>query len=189
MSATHKTCGTCQQSQPVSEFSVKNKVTGTLQSRCKGCVRDYGRRHYAANTEVYLEKAARHNDVARERNTTMVAQSLAGQECAGCGHGVAGDLHYYNGSIENGQSVSMAVRSGLSEAAVLEAIGRSTVICTACRNNHFSNNIIPWANLTQAQRTQLQADRVAAGFEPKPSGYYKDYRRVAHAKVEIPKAA
>jgi len=179
MNCVDKKCGKCLQVKPASEFSVKDKSTGRLASRCKECVRAYGKQHYAANTQAYVAKAARHNEVARERNAELVRLSLAGQSCAQCGNPDEAQLCHYNGSVENGQAVHQAVHAALSEAAVLDAIGRSVIICIACRTEHFTSLIKPWAMMSHEQRKKLQAERAAAGIAPAPSSTYKNYRPVA----------
>lgn len=51
-----KVCSTCKHNKSVDEFSVKNKRTGTKQSRCKACFNEYQRQKYDLNPELARQK-------------------------------------------------------------------------------------------------------------------------------------
>lgn len=54
-----KLCGRCKVEKNVSEFTVKDKITGRLQSFCKQCKKTYNKSHYAQNTETYKQHKSR----------------------------------------------------------------------------------------------------------------------------------
>lgn len=173
-----KTCGKCEKTLPAEEFSIKNKKTGLRQSRCKACVREYGKQHHQNNKAVYAEKAERNRLVARAKAEEYVRLSLVGQCCKGCSTDQA--LTYYQGVGAKTQPVYMAVKSGLSLARVQEAIDRSFVVCEPCRQKgFFINGIQPWSQLNQPQRDAERAKRTEPSLIQQDPGRYKNYRRVA----------
>jgi hypothetical protein len=176
MTSSVKTCGACRQTLDVAEFSFKSKRTGLLQSKCKACVRAYGKQHYVLNQEAYVEKARVHNKTYRARNLSLVGEALQGQECAGCRTHV--DLTFYAGGADQGQPVHMAAFGALSEQTVLDAIARSVIVCKPCLGHHFGKSMEFWAKLRGPERQQLQTQRAAAGYRATPRDHFKAYRRV-----------
>lgn len=174
---TTKVCGNCKQEKPLEEFSLKNKKTGLRQSRCKGCVREYGKAHYAANTPVYVEKAALHTDKARATNAEYVRLSLVGKACLHCES--PEDLLYYQGKGAKGQPVHMTVHAGLSTARVQEAIDRSHITCRPCIQKGFAEGFAEWGSLSHKQRKARQAQQTEVPDYKKTPGLYKTYRPVA----------
>ncbi len=179
MTSSIKTCGACLQALPSSSFAFKDKAKGRLQSKCRECASAYAKEHYACNTAAYLAKARDNNAVYRQRNQGLVERALHGQTCCGCGTG--DELTFYNGGVDQGQPVHMAVNAGLSEQAVLQAIATSVVVCRRCLGAHFGQSLQFWQKLTSEQRKQLQHERRLQGHTPRPEGFYKAYRRVEPA--------
>ena len=182
---TYKKCGECRKTFPVSEFSIKNKITGLLRSKCKACVREYGKKHYSANVQTYVDKAATRNAQVRETNKKLVSESLLGKCCKDCGCTESTDLKYYNGSIENGQPVQQAVHNALGEAAVLDAISRSVVFCSTFLKNHFYSNIQDWGSLNQVERDSLTELQAAAGIKALPRSHFKNYKRITRLEQNL----
>lgn len=183
-----KKCGCCGETLPVENFSLKNKATGLRQSKCKPCVRSYGKQHYQSNKDEYLDKAARNSMVARERAGDYARLSLVGKTCTECG--AAENLTYYQGVGAQGQPVHMTVHAGLSLERVQQAIDRSTVLCGKCRQNGFYAGIALWSHLTQPQREAQQRARTEPPLIVQDPGRYKNYRRVPRqqASAEKPSA-
>jgi hypothetical protein len=129
-----KVCGDCRQTLSLDLFSFKDKARGTLQSRCKSCVRAYAKHHYAENKDVYVEKAMRHRGASVARNKAHVEAKLSGKGCHRC-DAVHRNV-FYNDAKDGSQSVHDAVFGGLGLEAVDAAIGRSQVWCSPCLQAH-----------------------------------------------------
>lgn len=173
---TTKTCGQCKQEKPLEAFSLKDKKTGLRQSKCKECVRAYGKQHYAANTQTYVEKAARHAEAARATNREYVRLSLVGKSCTHCNS--TEDLLHYQGKGAKGQPVHMAVHAGLSITRVEQAIKRSHITCRSCIQKGFAESFAEWGSLSHAQRIARQAERSELPEYKQNPGMYKAYRPV-----------
>lgn len=168
-----KICGGCQEGLPLEEFAFKDRAAGRLQSRCKPCSRSYAQAHYRDNPKAYVDKAARNNTRYRERNRALVSQSLVGQACCGCGASI--DLTHYLGPGEPAQPVHMAVHAACSEQAVLDALGRSVVVCRTCLGHHFEKGIEFWQHLSSRERKRLTTAR---GPQAPDKSRHKAYRPV-----------
>lgn len=91
MAPEAKTCTGCQQALNLSQFGIKDPKTGRQLSRCRACVRAYGKRHYADNTQVYVEKASIRNDRIVCENRDRISRYLSKCVCVACG--ATHDLH------------------------------------------------------------------------------------------------
>lgn len=166
---TLKTCSHCAETKPVSEYQFKNQKTGKLKAHCTACNRLKQQAHYRSNPEQYVQRAARNNERYRERNQALRDQALEGQHCSFCG--TKEDLTFYSGPDLQTQPVHMAVHSAVSQQAVLESLGRATVVCRGCLGNHFA------ASGLATRLARRQADKSGKeGAPARPRGYYKRYR-------------
>lgn len=171
-----KTCTHCGQSKPEGEFGFKDKARGLRRAHCLACNRLKQKAHYQNNVSYYVEKAAVNKAPAKQRARALVAQSLAGQRCAVCEG--SDKLTHYQGPGSTHQPVHMAVNAGLSEAQVLEAIGRSTIVCKPCLGDFMASGMAFWSKLNAQERRALQAQRAEAGVQKAAPGQYKRYRPV-----------
>lgn len=162
-----KCCTQCHQTKPETDFAKKR---GKRAAHCLVCNRVKIRAHYQANRQSYLDKAAQHNEAYRQRNHALVENALKGQRCSECK--TDSDLTFYQGPGAEHQPVYMAANAGVSEAAVLDAIGRSVVVCRTCLGNYFIGNARAWRHASEQERE-------AAQREPVPEGHYKRYRAVS----------
>ena len=179
--AALRRCGACQGSFPLDLFSFKSRARGTYASKCKPCVNAYSAQHFRDNTEAYVAKAAAHTVAYRERNRALREEALEGQACVGCG--AVHDLTFYTGPGHQGQPVHMAVNAGLGQAAVLDAIGKATVVCRGCLSVHFATPLHVWHQLTTAERKVLQAACAERGGRQADSRRYKAYRKLGRSQA------
>lgn len=172
---TTKVCGCCKKELSLDEFSVKVAAKGTRQSKCKACVRAYGKTHYRSKVGTYVAKAAVHNERYRAENAEYVRLSLVGKSCLHCGS--TEDLTYYQGVGATEQPVHMALHAAVSKARVQEAINRSDVHCKPCLQGVLAMGIEPWSRMTREQRAAFRASNPPHPRKTNP-GMYKNYRRV-----------
>ena len=50
-------CYRCGETKPAEEFAWRRRQIGQRDSFCRPCRKDYGREHYLANRERYIEQA------------------------------------------------------------------------------------------------------------------------------------
>lgn len=182
---TTKTCGKCHLELPLSEFSVKDKKTGRRQSKCKACVRAYGKQHYQANTEVYAKKAELRNAAVRATNNEYVRLSLVGKACSKCSG--TEDLLYYQGKGATGQPVHMAANAALALDRVKEAIARSVVVCRPCLSKTVTEGAFTeYGAMSSPARAIHRATRTEPPAHVADPGRYKKYRALGSKPKEAP---
>jgi hypothetical protein len=77
-----KTCSRCNTEKDESQFTVKNKATGLLQSICKPCKKEYNTLHYADNkAKRILQKGEKRDEYRREFYSYLMTLS-----CVDCGN-------------------------------------------------------------------------------------------------------
>jgi hypothetical protein len=76
-----KVCSRCKVDKEASEFAVKIKRTGQLQSLCNPCKLQYGKEHYAKNKASYIQN----NEIRRVAYLTEFYAFLKTQSCMDCG--------------------------------------------------------------------------------------------------------
>lgn len=80
-----RTCSTCGESKPLTEFRLRNKKTGHRHNNCNDCLAEYRRSHYLKNRQKYIDKAKQYNSVTKRRNKTYIYNWLISHPCVDCG--------------------------------------------------------------------------------------------------------
>jgi hypothetical protein len=148
-----KTCGCCKQTKPTRDFSVKNRHTGLLQSKCKECTRNYSKGHYAGNKEEYVARAGARNKQVRASFTAQRDAYLAGCSCSKCG----GTTQLQLVSKGSGRPMHEVIGSALSQEAFQEALGCSFVRCLVCNGEEFGAKQGAVGGIVKATHAQLEA--------------------------------
>src|SRR5687768_13986018 len=127
-----KRCTGCGETKPVAEFSIKNQKTGLRASRCRGCVRAYGRAHYQRNRAAYIQRARKRQPQDRARVRTAVTEYLRSHRCVDCGESdiLLLDFDHRDPSLKRA-SVSRLVGTG-SLRLVMDEIAKCDVRCANC---------------------------------------------------------
>lgn len=128
-----KTCGCCQLVKLKTEFSVKDSKRGTLQSKCKECVRSYGKRHYQDNKAEYVARAAVRNEAKRQEYTGERDVYLAQFRCSDCG----GKKRLQLVSKGDGRAVHEIIAHQARKDVFEKALRDSTVRCLPCIGKRF----------------------------------------------------
>jgi len=81
-----KLCSACEELKEESEFGIKNKKKGTLQSRCRECQREYGRAHYHKNKAKYRKRTKERRKKYKMEKKEYIAQLLKNSRCSICGY-------------------------------------------------------------------------------------------------------
>lgn len=162
-----KRCSRCGEMKLLDEFGIKNKTTGLRASRCRGCMRAYGREHYRKNKASYLRKARRHQTEDRARVRAAVADHLRAHPCVDCGEPdiLLLDFDHRDRSLKRA-SVSRMVGTG-SLGLVMDEIAKCDVRCANC---HRRRTAADWnwrksAAFEESRRAEIPPPRRT----PRPS--------------------
>ena len=75
-------CGECK---PVDRFAWRRKARGQRDSFCRPCRSAYGKEHYAANRQRYIDQARTQKDKLRLERTLYLIEYFATHPCLDCG--------------------------------------------------------------------------------------------------------
>lgn len=122
---TEKKCkGPCGDTKSIEEFHWKSKRRGTRQPKCKLCMSEYGKTHYAANSDEYKARANERLKLLRTTNRENVKSHLSSHTCVKCGEGNPKVLTI---------NVNSAEINNLASDALLTKLSESTVLCRNCK--------------------------------------------------------
>lgn len=126
-----KHCNECNTDKPLDEFSIRNKERGTRNSRCKQCIRDYGKRHYRDNRLDYLQSSSDQ----KRRNKQWFADLKKTLSCEHCGEDHPAVLQFHHmDPAQKDVEVSVMIANGSSIRRVQDEIAKCIVLCANC---HF----------------------------------------------------
>lgn len=145
-----KRCSRCGETQPGSEFGIKNKKTGSRRVWCRDCCRAYGREHYWRDREPYLNKARARRREERPRIRAAVSEYLRTHPCLDCGESDILLLDFDHRDRETKVAPVSRLAHWASLSVVLSEIAKCDVRCGNCHRTR-----------TAAQRNW----RKAPGFE------------------------
>jgi hypothetical protein len=78
-------CYRCGESKPVEEFAWRRKARGQRDSFCRPCRSAYGKEHYAANRQLYIDRAAVQKQQLAVERTTFLIDFFKTHPCVDCG--------------------------------------------------------------------------------------------------------
>ena len=78
-------CYRCEELKPVEAFSWRRKAKGERDSFCRPCRAAYGREHYEANRQRYIDQAAISKQRLRLARTKFLIEFFESNPCVDCG--------------------------------------------------------------------------------------------------------
>jgi hypothetical protein len=129
-----KTCCNCKLTLPIDNFKVKKRETGSLQSQCVTCQKEYRRKHYLANKRKYIEKARVWTGNLRVWWKEYKAQFA----CTICGEKHPACIQFHHPNDDKEDTVSRLVMNGC-KVRVLKEIEKCIPLCANCHaKEHWS---------------------------------------------------
>jgi hypothetical protein len=127
-----RTCSTCGVEKPLEEFPFRSDRPTVRYGTCRDCKRLYARKHYAANTDYYKDKASRQRTRQQVDNFRDLITYLRAHPCIDCGETDVRVLQFdhIDPSLKS-RDVSVMVRS-CQWSRVLEEIEKCEVRCANC---------------------------------------------------------
>lgn len=151
-------CIRCGQAKPADEFAWKHRERGRRNSYCRPCQADYGREHYLANKQRYIDQAAARSREIRIERTRELLAYFDDHPCADCGESDPLVLDF-----DHLRDKRFAVAGALVDRpwkVILAEMEKCDVVCANChRRRTFARK--PSVRLVLAEATKR-----AAGIEP-----------------------
>jgi hypothetical protein len=123
-------CYRCGLLKPLEDFSWRHRARGQRNSFCRPCRSAYGKEHYAANRQTYIDQARRlKRKLARER-TLWLIDFFETHPCVDCGETDPVVLEF-----DHLREKSFNIGKALHDRnwqSVLDEIAKCEVVCANC---------------------------------------------------------
>ncbi|MDQ3934974.1 MAG: hypothetical protein M3340_10145 [Actinomycetota bacterium] len=125
-------CYRCGEVRPVDNFAWRRKRLGQRDSFCRSCRAAYGREHYLANRQRYIDQAAVSKQKIRLERTRYLVAFFENHPCVDCGEGDPIVLEFDH---LDGAAKSFCIGESLLRHtwdAVLAEMAKCEVVCANC---------------------------------------------------------
>ncbi len=123
-------CSCCGERKPADEFAWRRRNRGQRDTMCRPCRSAYGKKHYAANRQRYIDQAkAKKQQLALERTRWLIAY-FAAHPCVDCGEADPVVLEF-----DHLRAKSFAIGPKLAQTSwqrILAEIDKCEVVCANC---------------------------------------------------------
>ena len=129
-------CYRCAELKPVEAFSWRRKESGQRDSFCRPCRSAYGKEHYAANRQRYIEQARIQKQALQLERTTYLIKFFETHPCVDCGERDPVVLEF-----DHLRDKAFAIGPALSRRSwqsILEEIEKCEVVCANCHRRRTS---------------------------------------------------
>jgi len=82
---TTRFCYRCREHKPTAEFAWRREAEGQHDSFCRACRSAYGKEHYAAHHQRYIDRAALQKRELRLERTALLIEYFEIHPCMDCG--------------------------------------------------------------------------------------------------------
>jgi hypothetical protein len=123
-------CYSCHELKPVDDFSWRRKAKGERDTYCRPCRSAYGRKHYEANRQRYIDQAAVSRRKLTLARTRYLIRYFESHPCLDCGESDPVVLEF-----DHLRDKSFAIGRQLSRTnwqRILEEMKKCEVVCANC---------------------------------------------------------
>lgn len=134
-----KTCRFCGKVKQACEFGFKNEAAGRRHDKCKACVAEYGREHYARNKQAYISRSAHNTRLRKRVLQERVWNYLLEHKCVDCGERDPLVLDFDHRESSNKKTeIYWLVRTTSRWTLILDEIAKCDVRCANCHRRRTS---------------------------------------------------
>ncbi len=130
MSGELRRCGRCGELKPVDDFAWRRKRKLQRDNFCRPCRSAYGRDHYLANKERYIQNAAAVKRKTLMERTKFLLDFFKTNPCIDCGEPDPVVLEF-----DHLRDKSFAVGQGFQERgwqSIMDEMAKCEVVCANC---------------------------------------------------------
>jgi hypothetical protein len=139
--ATYR-CSRCKATKPAAEFSMRGSSGGRPDTYCRPCRSAYGREHYAANRQRYIDQAVVRKRMRRRDRAEFFIEYFSTHPCTDCGIDDPVVLEFDH-TGEKRFNVAKGFES-YGWARVLEEIAACEVVCANCHRRRTARRAGSW---------------------------------------------
>jgi hypothetical protein len=123
-------CGRCGELKPVEHFAWRRKRKRQRDNMCAPCRSAYGREHYLANRQKYIDAEARRKRERAERRTRYLIEFFRSHPCADCGEADPVVLEFDHLRDKRFEITNQFASRNWQE--ILDEIAKCDVVCANC---------------------------------------------------------
>jgi hypothetical protein len=125
--------------KPVENFAWHRRAKGQRNHYCRACQSEYGKAHYAANRQRYLELEAKRKRVRAEKRMRFLLGYFQANPCVDCGESDPLVLEF-----DHLRDKSFDVCAGLPDRnwdRILSEIKKCEVVCANCHRRRTAKRL------------------------------------------------
>jgi hypothetical protein len=129
-SIVRRKCYRCGAIKPLEDFSWRRRAKGQRDSFCRPCRSAYGREHYEANRQRYIDQATESKRKLRLARTTYLIEYFETHPCVDCGETDPVVLEF-----DHLRDKAFAIGPALSQRrwqSILDEMEKCEVVCANC---------------------------------------------------------
>ncbi len=135
-------CSRCEQVKPASEFSTRGSSGARPDTYCRPCRSQYGKAHYAANRQRYIDQALVRKRARRGARAEFLIEFFSTHPCTDCGISDPVVLEF-----DHVGEKRFDIGKGFEAYAwerVLEEIAACEVVCANCHRRRTARRAGSW---------------------------------------------
>ena len=129
-------CVRCGEIKPAEKFAWRRRERGQRDSFCRPCRSAYGKEHYAANKDLYLERARLQKRRLMLERTKFLLEYFEAHPCTDCGETDPVVLEF-----DHLRDKCFAIGAHLARrswTSILEEVAKCEVVCANCHRRRTS---------------------------------------------------
>jgi hypothetical protein len=123
-------CYRCAELKPAADFAWRRRAKGQRDSLCRSCRSAYGKEHYAAHRQRYIEQAAEQKRRLRLERTALLIEFFKTHPCTDCGEADPVVLEF-----DHLRNKAFTIGTDLLQRqwqTIVEEIAKCEVVCANC---------------------------------------------------------
>jgi hypothetical protein len=123
-------CGRCGQLKPIAQFAWRRRRKRQRDNICAPCRAAYGREHYLANRQKYIDAEARRKRERAETRTKYLIEFFRSNPCSDCGETDPVVLEFDHLRDKRFEVTNQFASRNWQE--ILDEIAKCEVVCANC---------------------------------------------------------
>lgn len=132
-------CGRCGEVKPIEEFNWRRIAEGQRDTFCRPCRSEYGKEHYAANRQRYIDAEARRKRARAEKRMRFLVEFFRMHPCTDCGERDPLVLEFDH-LEEKRFTIGHRLPDG-NWKSILDEIAKCEVVCANCHRRRTARRL------------------------------------------------
>jgi hypothetical protein len=132
-------CGRCGHVKPLGDFAWHRRAKGQRNHYCRACQSEYGKAHYVANRQRYIELEAKRKRARAEKRMRLILEYFEDNPCIDCGESDPLVLEF-----DHVKDKCFDIGAGLPDRnweSILSEIAKCEVVCANCHRRRTAERL------------------------------------------------